>query len=291
MQPAPPSLQILRPLRTQSNCARGASGPRNCNVAHRKCKRPPGFWTVAPRWSGAALAGCTRAAGFAADDDGVHAARSFGQRHCSLARRWHRCSRLQRRSALPAHIVDGALRTRRRGSRHSMSCTIHSRCICVLARLLTAAAPPLRLRRRAPTNGTPHSCTPLLLWGKRSLSSWDLGARPRSSCTFSLRLRPAGLPPDSSPRLSHMRTQDAARLVAERARGAGGRPHRDMAGLGAADGPVTEPAQSGRSLCDDALLARQRRPATRNCRLPGGVRLAFRPIGPRARLVRDARLS
>ena len=49
MQPAPPSLQILRPLRTQSNCARGASGPRNCNVAHRKCKRPPGFWTVAPR--------------------------------------------------------------------------------------------------------------------------------------------------------------------------------------------------------------------------------------------------
>ena len=31
--------------------------------------------------------------------------------------------------------------------------------------------------------------------------------------------------------------------------------------------------------------------ATRNCRLPGGVRLAFRPIGPRARLVRDARLS
>ena len=64
-----------------------------------------------------------------------------------------------------------------------------------------------------------------------------------------------------------------------------------MAGLGAADGPVAEPAQSERSLCDDALLARQRRPATRNCRLPGEVRLAFRPIGPRARLVRDARLS
>ena len=49
MQPAPPSLQMLRPLRTQPNCARGASGPRFCNVAHRKCKRPPGFWAVAPR--------------------------------------------------------------------------------------------------------------------------------------------------------------------------------------------------------------------------------------------------
>ena len=199
MQPAPSCLHMLRPLRTQPNCARGASGPRNCNLAHRKCKRPPGGCCCchvsgqSRRGSGAALAGCTRRAGFAADDVGVHAARSFGQRHCSLARRWHRCSRLQRRSALPAHIVDGALRTRRRGSRHSTSCTIHSRCICELARLLTAAAPPLRLRRRAPTNGTPHSCTPLLLWGKRSLSSWDLGARPRSSCTFSLRLRPAGL--------------------------------------------------------------------------------------------------